>query len=853
MNKTQVNTNVIARRSAEGRADEAIQKRLLRSSLRDSLAMTFFICVIIITISGYVFASTEISLTATARILPFGVYAPVITANDQTLREGATLEFEVLATDANTQDSVHLEIIQGQPSWLTIISNTDGNPASMRLKALPPVGSIGRYRISFKATDNSPDHLDATKDIYIIVNSGIGNPPVLDVIRDKEIPIRVKLEFTINATDPDGDPLIYSASGQPFNMGAIFDPSARKFTWIPANNQAGTYPVHFEVSDGALTDSQDIIIYVIAADAPVFDPFPYLSHPLFLNMYTAGLRVGTALSFAVNARDPNEDPIIYGALHLPSGAAFSASNQTFRWTPGPDQAGNYIVTFTASDGVNLTTKDLEIVVQSATGPQLKPVGERYAKTGQTLSFTLEAVDPDTPQNQLTYSVSNNPPGSSLVGPNFTWTPNASQVGIYRDVIFRVTDGISSDSTNCWIFVTPGGTPVIERIGEKHIVELRTLIFTVHATDPDGDPLTYLPPENAPKGSFFDTATHTFTWTPAIGERGVYRDIIFSVTDGVNTATDNVWIFVDGNDAPIVQPIPEQHIIAGHKLSFAISAYDPNGDTLTYTCLNLPLGATFQGNTFEWTPDLEQVGVYNDILFNVSDGLSIETVRTWIFVEAPGAPVMDRVGEKYVTAGQYLTFMVTATDPDGDPLTYSAENLPSGSLFDPQTRTFSWTPTFDQVGVYPRVLFHVTDGRYTDTEDCWIFVEDAAGSPLTGNTTLKGMSTAQVSANEENNYVDTWTFVLSFDAPEFLQDTKIVYGKVGELLEFTIPPAKDPDNKEEELTYYGVNLPQGATFVNRTFRWLPQPGQEGIYKNCRLEVKDLDGNTDSDVFWISVEK
>lgn len=42
--------------------------------------------------------------------------------------------------------------------------------------------------------------------------------------------------------------------------------------------------------------------------------------------------------------------------------------------------------------------------------------------------------------------------------------------------------------------------------------------------------------------------------------------------------------------------------------------------------------------------------------------------------------------------------ISATDPDNDPLTYSASNLPPGASFNPVTQTFSWTPSFDQAAL-----------------------------------------------------------------------------------------------------------------------------------------------------------
>jgi hypothetical protein len=74
----------------------------------------------------------------------------------------------------------------------------------------------------------------------------------------------------------------------------------------------------------------------------------------------------------------------------------------------------------------------------------------------------------------------------------------------------------------------------------------------------------------------------------------------------------------------------------------------------------------------------------------------------------------------VVEGQPIEFTISATDPDGDPLTFSASNLPEGASFDAATATFSWTPRYDQAGVYV-VRFEVSDGVLSDFEDVTITV------------------------------------------------------------------------------------------------------------------------------------
>ncbi len=90
-----------------------------------------------------------------------------------------------------------------------------------------------------------------------------------------------------------------------------------------------------------------------------------------------------------------------------------------------------------------------------------------------------------------------------------------------------------------------------------------------------------------------------------------------------------------------------------------------------------------------------------------------------------APILNPIGDKPGTEGEMLQFPVTATDPNGDTLIYSASNLPTGANFDPGTQAFSWTPTSEQAGTYSNIIFEVSDGTYTDSENITITIDSSS--------------------------------------------------------------------------------------------------------------------------------
>ena len=128
-------------------------------------------------------------------------------------------------------------------------------------------------------------------------------------------------------------------------------------------------------------------------------------------------------------------------------------------------------------------------------------------------------------------------------------------------------------------------------------------------------------------------------------------------------------------------------------TFSISARDPDGDSIVYYASDMPLGATFAGDTFSWKPGYNQAGSY-DVTFVASDSVlgDMETITISV-ANTNIAPALKTIGDKLVAEGTELSFAVVATDPDADALSYSAQNLPAGALF--SNGMFTWTPDFGQ--------------------------------------------------------------------------------------------------------------------------------------------------------------
>jgi hypothetical protein len=75
--------------------------------------------------------------------------------------------------------------------------------------------------------------------------------------------------------------------------------------------------------------------------------------------------------------------------------------------------------------------------------------------------------------------------------------------------------------------------------------------------------------------------------------------------------------------------------------------------------------------------------------------------------ANAAPVLNALPTQYVLPAGSLQFTVTATDAEGDEVTFNGTGLPSGATFSPVTGVFSW-PKAQPAGDYTFVV-QPTDG------------------------------------------------------------------------------------------------------------------------------------------------
>jgi hypothetical protein len=181
-----------------------------------------------------------------------------------------------------------------------------------------------------------------------------------------------------------------------------------------------------------------------------------------------------------------------------------------------------------------------------------------------------------------------------------------------------------------------------------------------------------------------------------GSKGGIQVIAGQTTDVVIEPTNP-------NNPPVFKSIENQQVSELQTLIFYVEASDPDGNKLTYSATNLPTGATLDPTTgsFYWTPSYDQGGNYTVTFQATDDGIPPRSATLDVNITVGNVnrpPVLTPIGSKSVRNNQPIEFIVTATDPDNDALTYSMSSasasagLPPGVAFDTATQTFTWTPS-----------------------------------------------------------------------------------------------------------------------------------------------------------------
>ena len=421
----------------------------------------------------------------------------------------------------------------------------------------------------------------------------------------------------------------------------------------------------------------------------------------------------------------------------------NASSGAYTYTPNLNANGSDTFTFKANDG---TSDSNEATVTVAITPvNDAPVANNSTITTNedtAISGVLSASDVDA--DKLTFSLmSNGAKGKVTVNANtgaYTYTPDLNVNG-NDSFTFKVNDGVldSSVATVAVTITAVNDAPVANNSSLN--TKVNTAIDgSLSATDIDGDTLTYSLVNNAGKGQVsLNPNTGAYTYTPNLNVSGD-DTFTFKANDGKldsNVATVTVTIAVAGNVAPNANDgtFKTNEDVA---LNGMLSATDANSDALTYILVNNgSKGAVNITNAatgaFTYTPNPNANGS-DSFTFKANDGLLDSNTATVTISIAPvnDAPVAS-AGNLSTKQNVTVKGMLTASDVDGDGLTYSlVTDSANGqvTIDNAMTGAYSYTPKPDFTGT-DSFTFKVNDGTVDSMPATISISVNSSGTTVSG--------------------------------------------------------------------------------------------------------------------------
>ena len=347
---------------------------------------------------------------------------------------------------------------------------------------------------------------------------------------------------------------------------------------------------------------------------------------------------------------------------------------------------------------------------------------------------------------------------------------------------------------------------------------------VNDTDPNGDPLTAVLVRVPAHGTLVLNANGSFTYTPALNYNGS-DNFTYKVFDGsLYSGVVLVAIVITAvNDAPVAAndsytTVKDTPLTVAAPGVLANDA-DVEGSALTAKLATTPAHGTVllsSNGGFTYTPVAGYAGA-DSFTYKANDG-TLDSVPATVSLTVTGTantpPVAN--GQSVSTAEDTAAAItLTATDADGNPLTYSVDSAPAHGALSGTAPSLTYSPAADYNGP-DSFTFKANDGS-VDSNIATVAI------------TVTPVNDAPVAAN--NSYTTTVNTALTVAAPGVL--------------------GNDTDVDSATLTTVLVTGPAHGTLTlnaNGSFTFTPAAAYTGADS---FTYKANDGALDSNVATVSL--
>ncbi|MHC4299583.1 MAG: Ig-like domain-containing protein [Planctomycetota bacterium] len=437
---------------------------------------------------------------------------------------------------------------------------------------------------------------------------------------------------------------------------------------------------------------------------------PPLAEPISLTM-----QEDTTTPITLLGSDRDGDRLSYRVLTDPAHGTLIGTGPGLTYEPAANYSGWDSFTYAVNDG-EIDSNAVTVSLMITAVDDVPTANHQSVMTKVDRSASIKLTGSDIDSDKLSFAIVSQPEHGTLAfGSAFAddgklvYTPEARFTGA-DGFAFTISDGASDSSpAKISINVTPNHVPMAE-LQAVSTAEDVPVVVTLSGSDPDGDTIVYGVVTGPAHGALSGTAPN-LTYSPNKNFSGP-DSFTFKVNDGVaDSALTTVSIAVSAaNDRPVAA---SDSIVLAEDTSTAIflKGSDPDGNTLEYSIISQPSHGSLSGTepNVVYEPELNYSGP-DSFTFKVNDGTADSAPGTIsiLVTEAADPPVADNAS---VTAkeDEKLAIILTGSDPDGDPITYTVLRSPAHGTLTGKAPNLTYTPdpNFSWLDSF---TFRVNDGN-----------------------------------------------------------------------------------------------------------------------------------------------
>jgi hypothetical protein len=256
---------------------------------------------------------------------------------------------------------------------------------------------------------------------------------------------------------------------------------------------------------------------------------------------------------------------------------------------------------------------------------------------------------------------------------------------------------------------------------------------------------------------------------------------------------------------------------GTPVALQLVASDPDGDGLAYSAIGLPPPLTINAATglISGTLSSTSAGTYQVTATASDASLSNSQGFTWTVTHVNRAPALTSPGPQTSAENTSIPLQLTATDLDGDALTYSASGLPASVTLNSTTGLIAGTLSFSSAGIYV-VTATVSDGTVSNSQTFTWTVANTNRAPVLTNP---GAQT-------------NWD--ISGYPQAVLADAPVAYWRLGESIG---PSAADSAGANPGTLFGGVTLGQAGALGdgNQAMRFNGSTGYVRVANSAAVQL------------------